>query len=125
MTNDPEKKASESAADLPGGRSSAGEGALHGEYTPRTPEHPAGAGEQTQPLFGRAAVLALLVWGVMVLVVTGAIAGSTALWPLLPIVGSAVPLGLVFLAVLHAKNPGEGLRGDQLRAVLGSDDQAE
>jgi DNA-binding CsgD family transcriptional regulator len=70
-------------------------------------------------------VLALIVWGVMVLVVTGAIAGSTALWPLLPIVGSAVPLGLVFLAVWHAKNQGEALRGHEIRAVLGSDDQAE
>lgn len=125
MTNDPEKKASESTADLPGGRSSAGEGAPHGEYALQAQEHPAGAGEQTQPLFGRAAVLALIVWGVMVLVVTGAIAGSTALWPLLPIVGSAVPLGLVFLAVWHAKNQGEALRGHELRAVLGSDDQAE
>ncbi|MDQ3792333.1 MAG: hypothetical protein M3341_06780, partial [Actinomycetota bacterium] len=125
MTNDPEKRASESTADLPGGRSSAGEGAPQGEYTPRAQEHPAGTGEQTQPLFGRAAVLALLVWGVMVLGVTGAIAGSTALWPLLPIVGSAVPLGLVFLAVWHAKNQGEALRGREIRAVLGSDDQAE
>ena len=125
MTNDPEKKASESTADLPDGRSSAGEGAPHDEYTPRAQEHPAGTGEQTQPLFGRAAVLALIVWGVMVLVVTGAIAGSTALWPLLPIVGSAVPLGLVFLAVWHAKNQGEALRGHEIRAVLGSDDQAE
>jgi DNA-binding CsgD family transcriptional regulator len=125
MTNDAEKKASESTADLSGGRSSAGEGAPHGEYAPRAQEHPAGAGEQTQPLFGRAAVLALIVWGVMVLVVTGAIAGSTALWPLLPIVGSAVPLGLVFLAVWHAKNQGEALRGREIRAVLGSDDQAE
>src|SRR5918995_1435258 len=121
MTNDPEKKASESTADLPDGRSSAGEGAPHDEYTPRAQEHPAGTGEQTQPLFGRAAVLALIVWGVMVLVVTG----STALWPLLPIVGSAVPLGLVFLAVWHAKNQGEALRGHEIRAVLGSDDQAE
>src|SRR5918995_2462937 len=120
MTNDPEKKASESTADLPDGRSSAGEGAPHDEYTPRAQEHPAGTGEQTQPLFGRAAVLALIVWGVMVLVVTG----STALWPLLPIVGSAVPLGLVFLAVWHAKNQGEALRGHEIRAVLGSDDQA-
>jgi DNA-binding CsgD family transcriptional regulator len=125
MTNDAEKKASESTADLSGGRSSAGEGAPHGEYAPLAQEHPAGAGEQTQPLFGRAAVLALIVWGVMVLVVTGAIAGSTALWPLLPIVGSAVPLGLVFLAVWHAKNQGEALRGREIRAVLGSDDQAE
>ena len=125
MTNDPEKRASESTTDLPGGRSSAGEGAPHGEYAPRAQEHPAGTGEQTQPLFGRAAVLALLGWGVMVLVVTGAIAGSTALWPLLPIVGSAVPLGLVFLAVWHAKNQGEALRGHEIRAVLDSDDQAE
>ena len=59
------------------------------------------------------------------MVVTGAIAGSTALWPLLPIVGSAVPLGLVFLAVWHAKNQGEALRRHEIRAVLGSDDQAE
>src|ERR671913_340591 len=107
MANDPEKKASESTADLPDGRSSAGEGAPHDEYTPRAQEHPAGAGEQTQPLFGRAAVLALIVWGVMVLV------------------GTAVPLGLVFLAVWHAKNQGEALRGHEIRAVLGSDDQAE
>src|SRR5918995_2618683 len=125
MTNDTEKKASESTADLPGGRSSAGEGAPHGEYALQAQEHPAGAGEQTQPLFGRAAVLALIVWGVMVLVVTGAIAGSTALWPLLPIVGSAVPLGLVFLAVWHAKNQGEALRGHEILAVFRSDDQAE
>jgi DNA-binding CsgD family transcriptional regulator len=125
MTNDPEKKASESTTDLPNGRSSAGEGEPLDEYPPRAQEHPAGTGEQTQPLFGRAAVLALIVWGVMVLVVTGAIAGSTALWPLLPIVGSAVPLGLVFLAVWHAKNQGEALRGHEIRAVLGSDDQAE
>ena len=125
MTNDSEKKASESTADLPDSRSSAGEGAPHDEYTPRPQEHPAGTGEQTQPLFGRAAVLALIVWGVMVLVVTGAIAGSTALWPLLPIVGLAVPLGLVFLAVWHAKNQGEALRGHEIRAVLGFDDQAE
>src|ERR687897_422414 len=103
MTNDSETRASESTADLPGGRSSAGEGAPHGEYTPRAQEHPAGTGEQTQPLFGRAAVLALLVWGAIVLVVTGAIAGSTALWPLLPIVGSAVPL------VLGALLQSEGL----------------
>ena len=125
MTSDPEKKASESTADLPDGRSSAGEGAPHDEYTPRAQEHPAGTGEQTQPLFGRAAVLALIVWGVMVLVVTGAIAGSTALWPLLPIVGLAVPLGLVFLAVWHVKNQAEAVRWHEIRAVLGSDDQAE
>jgi DNA-binding NarL/FixJ family response regulator len=61
----------------------------------------------------------------MVLAATGSIAGSTALWPLLPIVGSAVPLGLVFLAVWHAKNQREALRGHEIRAVLSSDDRAE
>lgn len=77
------------------------------------------------PLFGRGALVSLTVWGVMVLGVTGGIAGATPLWPLLPAVGAAVPVALVFLAVWHAKNQREALKGREIRAVLVSDERAE
>ena len=43
----------------------------------------------------------------------------------MPIVGAAVPLVLVFLAVQHAKNQREALRGDEIRTLLVTDDGAE
>lgn len=77
------------------------------------------------PLFGRGALLALLVWGVVVLGVTIPIANLSPLWPLLPIVGVAAPLVLVFLAVWHEKNQREALPGRETRAALVSDERAE
>lgn len=91
-----------------------------GGVTPRE----AGDGE-VSPLFGRGALVSLSVWGVMVLGITGGIAGVTPLWPLLPVVGAAVPVALVFLAVWHAKNQREALKGREIRAVLVSDERAE
>jgi ATP/maltotriose-dependent transcriptional regulator MalT len=88
-------------------------------------ETPAGNATTTSPLFGRGAILAMLVWGIVVLGITGGIAGVTSLWPVLPIVGAAVPLALVFLAVQHAKNQREALRGHEIRTALTSDDRAE
>jgi len=85
----------------------------------------ASAGEEISPLFGRGALLALSVWGVMVLGTTGGIAGVTPLWPLLPAVGAAVPVALVFLAVWHSRNQGEALKGREIRAVMVSDERAE
>jgi len=61
----------------------------------------------------------------MVLVTTSSVVRVTALWPLLPIVGAAVPLVLVFLAVQHDKNQREALRGDEIHTALLSDDSAE
>jgi DNA-binding CsgD family transcriptional regulator len=94
---------------------------------PTGPERPTGNAGTVSPLFGRGAILAMLVWGIAVLGVTGgiAIAGTTPLWPLLPVLGAAVPLMFVFLAVQHAKNQGEALRVHQTLAALTSDDRAE
>ena len=64
-------------------------------------------------------------WGVVVLMATTDLAGATPLWPLVPIVGVILPLGLVFLAVWHSKNQTEALRGREVRAVLLSDERAE
>jgi DNA-binding CsgD family transcriptional regulator len=125
MTNDPEKRVSESTAGVPHGRSSAGDEARRNQYAPRAPEHPADAGAEARPLFGRAAALALVVWGVMVLGVTGGIAGATALWPLVPVLGVVLPLGLAFVAAWHAKNQMEVLRGREVRADSTSDERAE
>lgn len=124
MMNDPDEKLiPDATADVPERRPSMGKNKTpDGDYTPKVAER---AGAAPRPLFGTGSILALVVWGVVVLSVTGAIAGSTALWPLLPVVGSAVPLGLVLLAVWHAKNQADALRGEEIRAVLVSDDRAE
>jgi DNA-binding CsgD family transcriptional regulator len=83
------------------------------------------AGVGARPLFGRGVLLALCVWGVMMLGVTGAIAGTTALWPLVPVVGIVLPLGLAFVAAWHHKNQVEALRGREIRSALVSDERAE
>ena len=95
------------------------------DYTQEVTERTAGDRAPASPLFGRGATLALLVWGLLVLVTTNSVAVTTALWPLVTIVGAAVPLVLVFLAVQHAKNQRDTLQGDEIRAVLVSDDGAE
>jgi DNA-binding CsgD family transcriptional regulator len=74
------------------------------------------------PLLGRGALIAALIWGLAVLAVTAGIAGSTALWPLVPLFGAAVP---VLLLVLQERARREVLRGQRVHAVLASDVQAE
>jgi hypothetical protein len=74
------------------------------------------------PLLGRGALVAALVWGLAVLAVTAGIAGGTALWPLVPLFGAAVP---VLLLVLQERARREALRGQRAHAVLASDVQAE
>lgn len=128
MDNPREKRSPEAAPDQAGDWSNAGERDLKsaaGDYTREVPERTAGDRGPASPLFGRGATLALLAWGLLVLLTTSSIAGVTALWPLVPIVGAAVPLVLVFLAVQHAKNQREALRGDEIRAVLVSEDGGE
>ncbi len=74
------------------------------------------------PPFGRWTIVALLVWGIAILLVTAGIAGETALWPVVPVLGVAAPIALAFL---HERGQGETLRGRQARAVLASDERAE
>lgn len=128
MDNPREKRSPEAAPAQAGNWSNAGEKDLKptaGDYTREAPERTEGDHGPASPLFGRGATLALLVWGLLVLVTTNSVASVTVLWPLVPIVGAAVPLILVFLAVQHAKNQREALRGDEIRAVLISDDGGE
>ena len=49
------------------------------------------------PFLGCGSVAALLVWGLAILAVTAGIAGETALWPLVPFFGAALPTLLVVL----------------------------
>lgn len=79
-------------------------------------------GGRPAPLFGGGAIFALLVWGLVVMAVTAGIAGGTALWPLVPLFGAAVP---VLLVVLQDRSRREALRGRAARQVLASDDRAE
>jgi DNA-binding CsgD family transcriptional regulator len=128
MDNPREKWSPEAAPDQAGEWSNAGERDLKpttGDYAKEVPERTAGDRAPASPLFGRGATLALLVWGLLVLAFTSSVAGATALWPLVPIVGAAVPLVLVFLAVQHAKYQREALRGDEIRTLLVTGDGAE
>ena len=128
MDNPREKRSPEAAPHQAGEWSSAGERDIKppaGDYAQEVAERTAGDRAPALPLFGRGATLALLVWGLLVLAFTSSVAGVTALWPLVPIVGAAVPLVLVFLAVQHAKYQREALRGDEVRTLLVTDDGAE
>lgn len=110
------------ANDLPDPR----DGAPTGSYgREQSLDHPPDADVDARPLFGRGAMLALCAWGAMVLGVTGAIAGVTALWPLLPIIGVILPIGLAFASAWHSRNQFEALRGREVRSVLISDERAE
>ena len=126
MDNPRENRNPDAAPDQPGAVERDLEPATD-NYAREIPERRASDPGPISPLFGRSATLALLVWGFLVLVCTSLVAGAgvTTLWPLLLIVGAAVPLVLVFLAVQHDKNQREALRGDKIQAVLLSDDSAE
>lgn len=126
MDNPREKRNPDAALDQTGARERDLEFAA-GDDAQEVPERRASDPGPASPLFGHDATLALLVWGFLVLVFTSLVAGAgvTALWPLLPVVGAAVPLVLVFLAVQHDKNQREALRGDEIHMVLLSDDGAE
>lgn len=76
----------------------------------------------TAPLLGWAALAALFAWGVVVMATTFFVAGGTPLWPVVPVLGAAVP---VFLAVLGSRNEREARRERQARESLASDDRAE
>lgn len=70
--------------------------------------------ESPAPLFlGRGGILALLAWGVAVLAVTAGIAGETAYWFAVPVVGAAAPLALLALQ-------GRALRTREDRATAGA-----
>lgn len=88
------------------------------------PEDGAGGRDETAPapLFGKGALLALLAWGLTILAVTAGIAGETLLWPLVPILGVAVP---VLLIVLGDRGRKRAIRGRTAREALVSDDRAE
>jgi hypothetical protein len=79
-------------------------------------------GSDPAPVFGRGALVALLVWGFAVLAVTAGIAGGTVLWPILPVFGAAIP---VLLAVLNSRTRAGALRQQQMRELFASDDRAE
>jgi DNA-binding CsgD family transcriptional regulator len=128
MDNPREKRSPEAAPHQAGEWSSAGERDIKppaGDYAQEVAERTAGDRAPALPLFGRGATLALLVWGLLVLAFTSSVAGVTALWPLVPIVGAAVPLVLVFLAVQNSKYQREALCGDEVRTLLVTDDGAE
>lgn len=55
------------------------------------------SGSRPAPVFGRGALVALLVWGLAVLAVTAGIAGATAFWWVVPLIGAAVPITLVMV----------------------------
>ena len=74
------------------------------------------------PLLGRGALVAALVWGLAVLAVTAGIAGGTALWPLVPLFGAAVP---ILLVVLQDRAWRDALGVRPAHAALASDDRAE
>jgi DNA-binding CsgD family transcriptional regulator len=74
------------------------------------------------PLLGRGALVAVLLWGLAVLVVTAGIAGETVMWPLVPLFGAAVP---ALLVVLQYRSRREAVRGRTARAALAPDDRAE
>ena len=63
----------------------------HTQHPMRRPEAP------PAPFLGCGSVAALLVWGLAILAVTAGIAGETALWPLVPFFGAALPTLLVVL----------------------------
>lgn len=63
----------------------------HEQHPMRRPE------ASPAPFLGCGSVAALLVWGLAILAVTAGIAGETALWPLVPLFGAALPTLLIVL----------------------------
>src|SRR5919112_3942342 len=59
--------------------------------------------DRPAPLLGCGSVGALLVWGLAILAVTAGIAGETALWPLVPFFGAALPALLVVLRYRYGR----------------------
>ena len=76
------------------------------------------------PLLGWATLAALFAWGVVVMATTFfvAVGGETPLWPVVPVLGAAVP---VFLAVLSSRHEREARRERQAQESLASEDRAE
>ncbi|MGH3147618.1 MAG: hypothetical protein ACRDTR_17635, partial [Rubrobacter sp.] len=75
------------------------------------------AGTRPTPVFGRGALVALLVWGLAVLAVSAGIAGATNFWWVVPLVGAAVPIALV-LAQNRTPRDREGLAETKERELL-------